>query len=137
MTDENESRDLPVHLPDDSAAPADELEGFDFGALLGAAQAVQSQMLEAQQKLAESILEGQAGGGAVRIIMSGDFEFQSVRIEPEAIDPDDRTLLEDLVLAALADVMEQVGALAQRADPLGGLGGGGLADIDLGKLFGG
>jgi hypothetical protein len=131
------SDDLPVHLPEGAEPGADELAGFAFGSLLGAAQAVQSQMLEAQQRLAESIVEGVAGGGAVRVIMSGDFEFQSVRIEPGAIDSDDPTLLEDLVLAALNDVMQRVAELAQQSNPLAGLGGDDLGGLDIGKLFGG
>ena len=105
------------------------LGGLDMGSLLGAAQNMQAQMAEAQERMAETELEGQAGGGAVRIVVTGGLEFRSVHIDAGAVDPDDPTLLEDLVLAALNDAVAKVNELQAEASPLGGL--------DLGGLFGG
>lgn len=105
------------------------LGGLDLGSLLGAAQSMQAQMLEAQEELASTVVEGQAGGGVVRIEVTGGMEFRSVHIDPTAVDPDDPTLLEDLVLAALHEAVGEVNRLQAGASPLGGL--------DLGGLFGG
>lgn len=103
--------------------------GFDFGALMEQAGQMQSQILAAQQQAAATVVEGVAGGGAVRIAVTGGFEFQSVTISPDAVDPDDVEMLQDLILAALRDAVDEVQGLAQ-----GGLD---LGDIDLGGLLGG
>ncbi|HEX2577464.1 MAG TPA: YbaB/EbfC family nucleoid-associated protein [Aquihabitans sp.] len=103
--------------------------GLDFGALMEQASQVQSQMMAAQQEAAETTVEGVAGGGVVRIAVTGAMEFQSVTIDPAAVDPDDVEMLQDLVLAALNHAIEQVNDLQQGAIDLGG--------IDLGGLLGG
>ena len=119
------------HVP---SAASGGLGGLDLGSLLGAAQNMQAQMLESQQRIGATVVEGQSGGGAVTIAVTGGFEFQSVTISPEVLpdgtDPDDRAMLEDLVLAALRDATSKVVALQSEANPLAGLG-------DLGGLFGG
>jgi len=106
--------------------------GLDLGALLEQAQEMAAGMAEAQQAAAETVVEGSAGGGMVSVTVTGTFEFQRVRIDPEAIDPSDPGMLEDLVLAAVRDAARRVGELQQQS--LGGLGpmGG-----DLGGLLGG
>jgi nucleoid-associated protein EbfC len=82
-------------------------ETFDMGALLAQAQAMQERLLAAQAEAAEVVVEGQAGGGAVRVSVTGDMRFTAVHIDPNAIDPDDASLLEDLVLAACNDAVER------------------------------
>jgi DNA-binding YbaB/EbfC family protein len=101
--------------------------GLDFGSLLGQAQ----QMMEASAQAASEVVEGVAGGGAVRVSVNGRFEFQSVTISPDAVDPSDVAMLEDLVLAALHDAVSKVAARQQEAmGDLGGLGGlGGLSGL--------
>jgi nucleoid-associated protein EbfC len=99
--------------------------GFDIGKLLGQAQ----EMMQAQAEAAEQVVEGVAGGGAVRIQVTGGGEFQSVTIQRDAVDPDDVEMLQDLVLAALHDATAKVQQLQQGAlgsMDLGGLGLGGL-----------
>ena len=103
--------------------------GLDFGALMEQAGAMQAQMLAAQQEMANQVVEGVAGGGAVRIHVSGGFEFQSVAIDPSAVDPADVEMLQDLVLAALHDAMSQVNGLQAGAVDLSSMG--------LDGLFGG
>jgi len=103
-------------------------EGPDLSALLQQAQQMQEQLLAAQAQAAEQVHEGVAGGGAVRITVTGNMDFRAVAIRPDAVDPDDVEMLEDLVLAALHDAMGKLGAAQQ--DALGGLGGG------LGGLLG-
>ncbi len=104
------------------------LGGLDISALLAQAQALQSQLQDAQSRAAETIIEGNAGGGKVRIQMSGSGEFQSVFIDPSVVDQNEVDVLEDLVLAALKDGASQVASLSQQsmgglASGLGGFGG--------------
>ena len=97
--------------------------------LLKQAEKMQQQLADAQQAAAEQVVEGQAGGGVVKVTVTGDLQFQSVTIDPAAVDPDDVTMLEDLVLAAIHDAVGKVNELSQQA--MGGLDLGGL-----GGLFG-
>lgn len=123
-------------MTDDDNQPEDgiDLGGFDFGSLLEQAQQVQQNLMAAQAEAAEQEVTGAAGGGAVKVTVTGGMEFVSVEIAPSAVDPDDVEMLQDLVLAALHDASAQVAELNQQA--MGGLGG--LADLGgLGGLLGG
>ena len=111
----------------------DEGGGIDFGALMETASSLQAQMLAAQEEAARSVVEGVSGGGVVRIAVTGAMDFQSVTIDPSAVDPDDVEMLQDLVLAALRHAMEQIGEQASGGVDLGGMG---LGGVDLGGLFG-
>ncbi len=102
--------------------------GLDFGALMEQASQMQAQLLAAQQEAASAMVEGVAGGGAVRISVTGAYQFESVAIDPAAVDPNDVDMLQDLVLAALRHAAEQVDELQSGSVDLGGLG--------LGDLFG-
>ena len=105
--------------------------GFDLGSLLEQAQAMQQQMMAAQAEQAKTIVTGSSGGGKVTIESSGDGVFRNVTIAPDAVDPDDVEMLEELVLAALRDVASQVSELQNSAfgdlpidmDNMGDLGG--------------
>jgi nucleoid-associated protein EbfC len=83
--------------------------------------------MEATAAAAAEVVEGVAGGGAVKVAVNGRFEFQSVTIAPEAVDPADVSMLEDLVLAALNDAAAQIASRQQAAEVahrgLGGLSG--------------
>ena len=98
------------------------LAGLDLGGLLASAQ----EMMAGVQAAADEIVEGSAGGGLVSVQVDGHYDFKAVHIDPSAIDPDDVSLLEDLVLAALRDAAEQL-----RAGQSGAMGG-----MDLGGLGG-
>lgn len=118
-------------IPGDSSG----LPGLpDFGGLMD--------QLQRMQEIQATVYEGQAGGGAVKITANGAFRFESVSIAPDAVDPDDVDMLEDLVLAALHDLTTRLTAAQQEAmggldpsqlgDALGGLGGpGGLAGPEV------
>jgi DNA-binding YbaB/EbfC family protein len=108
----------------------------DLGGLLGMAMDLQQQVAAAQQQAAEKLVTGQAGGGAVRIAVTGGFEFRSVTIDPEAFEPDDVEMLQDLVLAALHDAVDRVHELQAAADPLAAMGGLDFGALDLGGLAG-
>ena len=86
-------------------------------------------MLDAQEELASTEVEGTAGGGLVAATVSGAGELLGLRIDRSAIDPDDPETLADLILAAVRDANARAGELAQRAmgplsQGLGGLGAG-------------
>jgi hypothetical protein len=91
-------------------------------------QKMQADMLAAQEALAQATVEGSAGGGMVKVVVSGSGDVQSVRIAPEVVDPDDVEMLEDLVLAAVADGLRRAQEL--QSESLGGVTGG----LDLGGL---
>lgn len=109
------------------------LGGFDLGGLLDMAGQMQQHIAEAQEQAAATVLEGVAGGGVVKVTVTGGGDFQSVTIDPEVIDPSDVEMLQDLVLAALNDAMAQVHELQAGAfgDPSAPGG------FDLGGLLGG
>jgi DNA-binding YbaB/EbfC family protein len=109
--------------------------GFDVNALMKQAQQMQEQMLQAQEKLKDETVEASAGGGMVKVTMGGDLTLRSITIDPEAVDPEDVELLQDMVQAAVNDALRSAQDLAGSAmgDATGGLGGGG----GLGGLLGG
>lgn len=86
------------------------------------AREMQTNMERAQAELAETTVEGSAGGGAVVVAMTGTQEVRSVRIAPDAVDPSDVETLQDLVLAAVSDAVTRSKDLA--AQRLGGITGG-------------
>jgi nucleoid-associated protein EbfC len=71
-------------------------------------QQLQSRMNEAQSKLKDITVEGSAGGDMVRIELTGEFAVTKVTISPEAVDPEDVVMLQDLVLAAFSDATFKV-----------------------------
>jgi nucleoid-associated protein EbfC len=101
----------------------------DMSGLLAQAQAMQQQLLNAQQELAEMEIEGSAGGGMVIATVTGSSELVGLVINPEAVDPTDTETLADLIVAAVRDATNKAQAVAaSKLGPLaGGLGmGGGL-----------
>ena len=99
-------------------------EQFDMRALMEQAQAMQQRVMEARAEAAQQVVEGQSGGGVVKVRLTGSLQFRSVSIDPEAVDPDDVSMLEDLVLAACNDAMAKAEELNEQS--LGGIDLGGL-----------
>lgn len=87
---------------------------------------MQKQMEDATKELEEKEMTATAGGGAVEITVSGKREVTKVKIDPEAVDPDDMEMLEDLIMAATNEAMRQVDEYSQNTMGriTGGLGGG-------------
>lgn len=77
------------------------------------ARKMQEEVAKAQEEVVLLEAEGSAGGGVVKVVASGDGRIKSVSISPDAIDPDDVEMLEDLVLSAANDALNNVGDLAQ------------------------
>jgi len=109
-------------------------EGFDPQSLLAQALEMQQRLVQAQEDAANETIEGSAGGGKVKVVMTGTGEVTAVRIDPSVVDPTDVDLLEDLIVAALRDGATRVAEQAEQRLGLGGFGGGLGA---LGDLFGG
>jgi DNA-binding YbaB/EbfC family protein len=88
-------------------------------------QQMQEEMFAAQAALAETTVEGSAGGGMVKATVTGTGDLVSITLAPEVVDPEDIEMLQDLVVAAVADANRAAQAL--QSDRMGGLTGG----IDL------
>src|SRR4030043_1104057 len=86
------------------------------------AKEIQAKLAKAQEELGNATLEVSTGGGAVTIVINGQQKVQSVRISPEAVDPQDVELLEDLILTAMNEATQKSQELAQSR--LGELTGG-------------
>ena len=80
--------------------------------LMRQAQQLQARMAKMQEELGNEIVEGTAGGGVVTVVVNGHQVIQSVKIQPEAVDPADVEMLEDLVLAATNEALDRARNLA-------------------------
>ena len=96
--------------------------------LLKQAQKMQEDMLAAQETLKDETVAASAGGGMVTVEVTGDLVVKSIKIDPEAVDPEDVELLSDMVLAAVNEGLRaaQELAAAKMGGIAGGLGGLGL-----------
>ena len=94
--------------------------------LMKQAQRMQRQIGEAQKELEEKEVEAAAGGGAVKVKVSGKKEIVAVTIDPEVVDPEDVEMLEDLIMAAANEALRKMDEVSQSsmAKITGGLGGG-------------
>ncbi len=80
---------------------------------------MQQEMAKAQEDIQNATVEGSAGGGAVKVTMTGDFRITKVTLDKEAVDPDDVETLEDLIIAALNDArMKAEEYAAKRMGPI-------------------
>ena len=98
--------------------------------MLKQVQKMQQDMMKAQEQLANETVTSSAGGGMVTATITGDLIVKDIRIDPDAIDPEDPELLQDMILAAINEAIRQAQELA--ATKMGGLTGG----LDLGGLGG-
>lgn len=94
-----------------------------LGNLMKQAQKMQADMQKAQEELASLEVEGSAGGGMVKVVMTGRHELKKVSIDPEVFD-DDREMAEDLVAAAVNDAVRRVEELSKEkmSSMAGGMG---------------
>jgi DNA-binding YbaB/EbfC family protein len=108
--------------------------------MLQQAQQMMAAQQEAQEALKSERVEASAGGGMVKVVMTGDLHLESIAIEPDAVDPDDVEMLQDMVVAAVNEAVRsaqelqesKLGGAAAGFDPMsaldalgmGGLGGG-------------
>jgi DNA-binding YbaB/EbfC family protein len=90
--------------------------------LIRQAQKLQAGIAKAQEELETVTLQASAGGGAVNAVVTGGLKLQSIHIDPEVVDPSDIEMLQDLVVAAVNEGLEEAQKLAQRK--MGALTGG-------------
>lgn len=99
--------------------------------LMKQAQKMQRQMEEASKEIEEKEITAAAGGGVVEVTVSGKKEVTKIKIDPEAVDPDDVEMLEDLIMAATNEALRQIDEYSQQSmskitggiSGMGGLGG--------------
>ena len=91
-------------------------------------QQMQAEMMKAQEALKSEVVEASAGGGMVTVKITGDLQLREIRIDPDAVDPEDVELLQDMILAATNEAIRSAQELA--ANRMGGLTGG-LGDLGL------
>jgi nucleoid-associated protein EbfC len=123
-----------VSLSGDQPSPGGLGGGADLSALMAQAQQMQQRLMQAQEELAQAQVVGSAGGGLVRVTVTGAGEVVGLEIAPSAVDPTDTEGLADLVLAAIKDGNRAATELQQQAmgplaEGLGGAGGLGLPGL--------
>lgn len=102
--------------------------------MLKQVQRMQADMMAAQEKLKDEVVEAAAGGGMVTVTISGDLDVKSITIDPEAVDPEDVDMLQDTILVAVNEAIRAAQEMAERrlGGITGGMGGpGGLGGLGL------
>lgn len=83
-------------------------------AMMKKVQKMQAEMVKAQEALQARIFTASVGGGAVTVSMNGKKELQSIKLSPQAVDPEDVEMLEDLLLSAFKEVMQQIDEASEK-----------------------
>lgn len=98
--------------------------GGNMNNLMKQAQKMQKDMAKLQEELESKTVEATAGGGAVRVVVSGKKEVMEIEIKPEVIDPDDAEMLQDLVMAAVNEALRKAEEMvsSEMGKITGGLG---------------
>ena len=89
--------------------------------LMKQAQRMQRQMEESKKALEAKEFTATSGGGAVEVVISGKKEIKTLSISPDAVDPDDVEMLQDMIIVAINEAMKQVDAESEKL--FGGMGG--------------
>lgn len=102
------------------------MAGINMQQLMKQAQQMQKQLAEAQESMNEVSVDASAGGGMVKVKVNGQMQLESITIDPEAVDPEDIEMLQDMIVAAVNEGIRSVGEIAnQRMGAItGGMGGG-------------
>jgi DNA-binding YbaB/EbfC family protein len=87
---------------------------LNFGKMMKQVQQTQAKMAAVQEELAGETVEASAGGGMVKVTMSGDMQVKGVSIDPAAIDPDDVELMQDMIAAAFNEALRAAQELANQ-----------------------
>lgn len=82
--------------------------GMNMQQMMRQAQKMQKELAKAQEEVAAMTFEGTAGGGMVKAVAKGDMSIESIAIDPEAVDPEDVEMLQDMVCAAVNDALRGV-----------------------------
>ncbi|MEW6624983.1 MAG: YbaB/EbfC family nucleoid-associated protein [Bacillota bacterium] len=85
----------------------------NMGKMMKQVQKMQQQMQKMQEELEQRTLEATAGGGVVKVVANGKMQIVSVEISPEAIDPEDVEMLQDMILAATNEALQKIQEMMQ------------------------
>ena len=102
--------------------------GANMNNMMKQAQRMQQQMMQMQQELEEKEYEATVGGGVVKAVITGKKQLKAVEIDPEAVDPEDVEMLQDMIVAAVNEALRMAENASQQSmskltGGLGGLGG--------------
>jgi nucleoid-associated protein EbfC len=84
----------------------------NYGKIMKQAQQMQAKMGQVQEELKNETVESSAGGGMVKVVITGDLEIRSITVDPEAVDPQDVEMLQDMVAAAVNEAIRSAQELA-------------------------
>jgi DNA-binding YbaB/EbfC family protein len=87
--------------------------GGNMNQMMKQVQKMQQQMVKAQEEIALKTIEATAGGGAVKVVVTGDRRLQAITLAKEVVDPDDVEMLQDLILAAISEGMKKAEEMAE------------------------
>ena len=87
---------------------------MNFGSMMKQAQKMQAKMAKVQEDLKNEVLDVSAGGGMIKVTITGDLQVKAIVIDPAAIDPDDAEMLQDMVTAAVNEAIRSAQELASR-----------------------
>ncbi|MFZ5816224.1 MAG: YbaB/EbfC family nucleoid-associated protein [Bacillota bacterium] len=87
--------------------------GGNMNQMMKQVQKMQQNMMKAQEEIAKKTVEGSAGGGTVKVVVTGDKRVTGITLAKEAVDPDDVEMLQDLILAAINDGMKKAEEMAE------------------------
>ncbi len=90
------------------------MAGMNMQQMMKQARKMQEQLAAAEDNLKTQSVDASAGGGMVKVTMTGDMKLESIKIDPDALDPEDVEMLEDMILAAVNEAIRSVGELANK-----------------------
>ena len=88
--------------------------GGNMGAMMKQAQKMQAELARAQEEIKDMTFEATAGGGMVKVVANGDMSVDSIVIDPEAVDPEDVEMLQDMVAAAVNEALRGVSEISSQ-----------------------
>ena len=88
--------------------------GGNMGAMMKQAQKMQAELARAQEEIKDMTYEATAGGGMVKVVANGDMTVDSIVIDPEAVDPEDVEMLQDMVAAAVNEALRGVSEISSQ-----------------------
>ena len=88
--------------------------GGNMGAMMKQAQKMQAELPRAQEEIKDMTFEATAGGGMVKVVANGDMTVDSIVIDPEAVDPEDVEMLQDMVAAAVNEALRGVSEISSQ-----------------------
>lgn len=90
------------------------MAGMNMQEMMKQARKMQEQLAQAQESMKDVTIDASAGGGMVKAIVNGDLELVSIQIDPDALDPEDVDLLQDMIVAAVNEAIRGVSEVASK-----------------------